>query len=144
MKENILLQKRAENVPYDQIGLEVKRTALACRLHYHQLLKDRPKYDLLPNQPEPEPVRVSAQKDLAAVDCWQQMPCTEHTSTTVRKSSADQDVPDLAKLSNIYRTHAGGFWGVVAFDYYGGPASSGRELETAFLTAVRSHATSYP
>lgn len=72
------------------------------------------------------------------------MPYTEHTPTIVHKSSDNQDVPDLVKLSNIYRTYAGGFWGVVTFNYYGGPISSGQELETAFLTAVRSHATSYP
>src|SRR3954470_5708001 len=36
-KENYLLQTRMQKMPYKHIAAHLKKTELACRLHYHQL-----------------------------------------------------------------------------------------------------------
>lgn len=37
IKENYLLQTRMQKMPYKHIAAHLKKTELACRLHYHQL-----------------------------------------------------------------------------------------------------------
>ncbi|KAJ4351946.1 uncharacterized protein N0V89_007291 [Didymosphaeria variabile] len=36
-EENYLLQTRMQKMPYKHIAAHLKKTELACRLHYHQL-----------------------------------------------------------------------------------------------------------
>ena len=139
MQEKFLYRQRVNKVPYRLIAEKLGKTIGACRLHFHQRfgVDSLPKDDCLPEQPTPAPAHihesaatVGRHHQSAAVGRALGMPAALNSPLNPR------EIVDVARLTDIYRTHAGGFWGVVALDYYGRPSSSGRELENAFLTRV--------
>ena len=140
MQEKILYQQRVHKVPYRLIAERLGKTIGACRLHFHQRfgVESLPKDDSLPEQPTSALARThesaapaGRHHQSAAVGRALGMPATLNSPLD------PGEIVDVARLTDIYHTHAGGFWGVVALDYYGRPSSSGRELENAFLTRVR-------
>ncbi|KAK5945486.1 hypothetical protein PMZ80_002691 [Knufia obscura] len=49
-EERILLQLRVDRVPYKQIGARLRKTDLACRLHFHQMLTAQKTPESLPGR----------------------------------------------------------------------------------------------
>lgn len=154
-KEDYLIRTREHKMPYKHIAAHLKKTELACRLHYHQMLSgggrrrrtesisstssNEPMVSgSLPIHSPPSSPELTERKETRGGDRARARAPQRGLVSLLPKIAADNGSTkpriDHARLHRLYALHRDAFWAKIAADYaQDADFVSPRDLEAAFL-----------